>query len=260
MKKNFVLLTAIVTLFFAFSANAQTPGKPMVPPDSVLKNIPNLLSYYGAYLRFDSDFTAYNEAGNVIDKGVFLKMLTTGNYLPVQVASKNKVWEYRLLKLHSNVNEDMRGMLKQIGLTEYGRYQMLGKPFPEFKYVDLKGNTYTTENTKVKIVVLKGWFISCAPCVAEMPELNKLTERYKSRKDILFVSMATDSKTKLQGFMKRTPFNYAVIPVKQDYVINNLHATGFPVHWIINKQGIVVHMSYDKDEMIAALNKEVIKK
>lgn len=260
MKNPFVSLTAIITLLFILSAKAQTPGKPIVPPDTVLKNMPNLLNYYSTCLRFDGNFIAYNEAGHVIDKGGFLKTLTTGNYLPVQVASKNKDWEYRLLKLHTTVNEDMRGLLKQIGLTEYGRYQMVGKSFPKFHYVDLNGNTYTPEKTKGKIVVLKAWFISCVPCVAEMPELNKLVEKYKGRKDIVFVSLACDSKKALQDFTKRTPFKYAVVPVKQNYIINTLHATGFPAHWIINKQGIVVSMTYDKDGMIAILNKEVLKK
>ena len=260
MKKPFVILSVIIMLCFTLFAKAQTPGNAVVPPDTVLKNMANLLNYYSAHLRFGGDFIAYNEAGHITDKGEFLKALTTGNYLPVQVVSKNKACEYRLLKLRSSVNEDIRGMLKQIGLTDYGRYQMLGKPFPKFNYVDLNGNTYTTENTKGKIVVLKGWFISCAPCVAEMPELNKLTEKYKKRKDIVFVSMATDAKIKLQTFIKRTPFNYAVVPVKQNYILNTLHATGFPVHWIIDKQGVVVHMSYDKDEMIPALTKEALKK
>jgi len=260
MKKYLVFLIANVMLFFAVDAKAQTHYKAVVSPDSILKNMPNLLDYYSGHLRFDGDFIGYNEAGHVMGNGEFLKMLTTGNYLPVQVVSKKKAWEYQLLKLRSNVNEDVRGMLKQIGVTDYGRFLMVGKPFPQFSYTDLNGVTYNPQNTKGKILVVKGWFISCAPCVAEMPELNKLTEKYKDRKDIIFVSLATDPKKALQSFVKRTPFNYAVVPVKQDYIMNSLHATGFPVHWVINKQGVVVHMTYDKDEMIAALNKEAVRR
>jgi len=97
-------------------------------------------------------------------------------------------------------------MLKQIGFTAYGCYQMEGKQFPKFHYVDLNGNTYTSENTKGKILVLKAWFISCKACVAEMPMLNKLTEEYKNRKDIVFVSIAWDSKKALEAFEKRVGF------------------------------------------------------
>ena len=147
-------------------------------------------------------------------------------------------------------------MLKQIGDTDYGLYAMVGKPFPPFHYVDLNGKVYTSENTKGKIVVLKAWFTSCIPCVAEMPELNRLTEQYKTRKDIIFISIAWNPKKALENFMKRTTFKYAIVPVKETYIEQTLHATGYPAHWIINKQGIVTSMSYDKDEMIAALRKE----
>ena len=161
-----------------------------------------------------------------------------------------------LYKLGKNTNDDVRGMLKQTGLTFYGCYQMEGKPFPEFHYVDLNGKVYTSENTRGKIMVVKAWFISCKPCVAEMPELNKLTEQYKNRKDIVFVSIAWDSKKALEAFEKRVGFKYAIVPVKASYIERDLHATGYPVHWVINKKGIVIKMTYDANEMIPVLRKE----
>jgi len=247
-----------VCLFLSVSAivDAQIPGKDVVPPEVILKNINTLLQYYTDHLKLDGDFAAFDTHGQVISKGEFLKQLTTGNYLPLQVYSKNKQWAYRLFRLSSHVDSDAQRMLKQIGDTDYGIYQTIGKPLPAFHYIDLNGNVYTPENTKGKIIVLKAWFISCVPCVKEMPELNQVVDRYKNRKDIIFVSIAFDSKAKLQAFTKRKLFKYAVVPVSADYIENTLHATGYPAHWIINKKGIVVSMSYDSETMIAALDKE----
>ena len=259
MKKSLVTIFAVLVLFFITIAQAQTPGEAVVSPDSILKNMNNLLQYNSDHLRLDGDFAAYNEDGNKMEKGRFLQMIASGKYLPLQVYSKHNGWEYKLYKLKSNVDSDAQAMLKQIGATDYSIYQTIGKPFPNFHYIDLNGKVYTPENTKGKIVVLKAWFTSCVPCVKEMPELNKLVDMYKKRKDIIFVSIAFDSKAKLEAFAKRTLFKYAIVPVSMDYIQDTLHGTGYPIHWVINKQGIVVSMSYDHDDMIAALYKEAMK-
>jgi len=259
MRTRLIILLIIAKFIFANTAFCQLRARPVVPPDSILKNMNNFLQYNNDHLMFDGDFVTYDEHGHNISKGQFLKMVATGNYLPLQLYSKYNAWEYQLYKLKPGADSDVQAMLKQTGLTDYGIYQMKGKPFPNFHYVDLNGKVYTTANTKGKIVVLKAWFTSCIPCVAEMPELNKLVDKYKNRKDIIFVSIAFDSKEKLQKFTKRTLFKYAIVPVSMDYIQDTLHGTGYPIHWVINKQGVVVSMSYDSGEMIAALNKEAAK-
>ncbi len=158
-----------------------------------------------------------------------------------------------------SADHDINKVLKQIGDTYYGYSLVEGKRFPAFKFKDLNSNIYNTQNTKGKIIVLKGWFISCVPCVAEMPALNKLKDEYRDRKDIIFLGMAFDRKDALQRFLKTHTFNYAVVPVTAKYLHQTLHVTGYPVHWVINKQGIVVDMSYDMHEMIAALRAEAAK-
>jgi len=259
MRKNFIAPAFILLLFCTISVKSQTPLKVVVPADSVIKNMNALLDYNSTHLRLDGDFLAYDDKGHAITKQQLFEQICTGDYLPLQVYSKGNLWAYRLYKLPANTNRDVRIMLKQIGITDYGFYQSIGKPLPNFHFVDLNGNVYTSANTKGKIMVLKAWMISCVPCVEEMPELNKLVDKYKNRKDIIFVSIAYDSKEKLQAFMEHRTFKYAIASKSVSYIQDTLHVTGYPAHWVINKQGIVVSMSYDKSDMIAALNKEALK-
>ncbi|MDO3640854.1 TlpA disulfide reductase family protein [Mucilaginibacter sp. L3T2-6] len=253
-----ILCFIVITFSFSGSsaAIAQSLGKPVVAPQTALKNMAAFMNYYNAHLYLSEDFTAYDTKGHTISKGELLKATATGDYLPLQLAAKSNKLSYMLYKLGKDTDDDVRRMLKQTGLTFYGCYQMEGKPFPAFHYVDLNGNIYTSENTKGKIIVLKAWFISCKPCVAEMPELNKLTEQYKNRKDIVFISIAWDSKKALEAFEKRIGFKYAIVPVKASYIEKDLHGTGYPIHWVINKKGNVVKMTYDAAEMIQVLRKE----
>ncbi|MGN6180317.1 MAG: TlpA family protein disulfide reductase [Mucilaginibacter sp.] len=259
MKKYFVVFILALSLLSALTVKGQRFA-PIVKPEAILKNMDALMNYYNAHLQFSGDFLAYDMNGKPISKYQLLKQTAAGGYLPLQVATKSGVLAYQLYKLPASTVEDVRVMLKQIGYTDYGIFQTVGKPFPPFHYVDLNGNVITSANTKGKIMVLKAWFIGCVPCVNEFPELNKLVEKYKSRKDILFVSISSDSRSKLQAFMKQKKFEYAVVPMPANYMQDTLRVAGYPAHWVINKQGVVVSMSYDKSEMMAALYKEAEKK
>ncbi len=259
MKKYFVSVICMMMLLSAECVKSQTL-KPVVPAESILKNMNTLLSYNEEHLQLGGDFLAYDTQGRAISKGQLLKQTAGGGYLPLRVSLKQGTQAYQLYKLPANTNDDVRVMLKQIGYTDYGIYQTVGKPLPPFHYVDLNGHVYTSANTRGKIMVLKAWSISCVPCVNEMPELSKLVEKYKNRNDIIFVSIAYDSRSKLQSFMKNRAFGYAVVPVPMTYMQDTLKIAGYPAHWVINKQGVVVSMSYDKSEMMAALDNETLKK
>ena len=110
-----------------------------------------------------------------------------------------------------------------------------------------------------KVVVLKCWFIHCLSCVQEMPELNEFVEKYKSKNDILFISLAFDSKEKLDSFLLTDKFSYAVLPVPQSFMEDSLKVSGYPTHFIIDKIGIIRKVVTDYHEMIPTLNNELSK-
>jgi peroxiredoxin len=256
MKTN--LITFIIALNL-LSSSCKKSHAIVVPPETILKGMPTLMDYTVHHLRLHGKFIAYDTLNNEISRSDFLQQLTTGNYLPLQLYSNGNNLEYQLYKLKPDVDSDIKRMIQQIGYTYYGIYQNEGKPLPKFHFVDLYGNIYTPENTKGKILVLKAWYIGCAPCAEEMPLLNKLTEKYKNRKDIIFVSIALNKKTALETFLKDHPFKYAVATTNNKYLSDSLKVVGYPAHWVINKQGIVVSMSYAHDEMIRSLQIEAAK-
>ena len=54
--------------------------------------------------------------------------------------------------------------------------------FPEFEGMDLDGNPVTSELFKENsVTVVNFWFSTCAPCIAELGELNELNEKLQLR-------------------------------------------------------------------------------
>lgn len=217
------------------------------------------LTYQERNVVLSEDFTALDMDFKIITKESFLTFLSSGDYLPLKLNSKDSISYYQLYKLDASANADIRLTLKSQGSRELALYKLEGTSFPDFKFVDLEGNEFTKENTKGKTLVLKCWYIACHACVKEMPALNDMVNLYKNRKDILFVSLAFDSKDELTSFLKKRPFIYSVVPDQEDFMKDILNLHMYPTHFIVNKQGLIVKVVNDGKALAVALKKEALK-
>jgi peroxiredoxin len=191
---------------------------------------------------------------NRISKEDFLGKLTSGDYIPIKLNSKDSLIYYKLFILDESSNSEIRQQIRRSSTANYIHFKAEGKTFPEFQFIDLNGVVYNSENTKGKIVILKCWFITCHACVAEFPELNKLVDNYRNRKDIVFISLATDSKEKLNQFLLQKKFNYAVVADQEKFITKELNVSTYPTHIIIDRNGVIRKVVNSADEMILALS------
>jgi peroxiredoxin len=83
-------------------------------------------------------------------------------------------------------------------------------------------------------------------------------EKYKNRSDIVFVSLAFDSKEKLEPFLLKKTFSYAVVPDQKQFTFYDLDVKSYPTHFIIDKNGIIRKVVTSADEMIDALENDVL--
>lgn len=250
-----LIYTLTIYILLNSSCNGTPYGRPAQQPAEILKNQASFLNYYNK-LKLSRNFIALDTAANIIEKGEFLKQVATGNYLPVLLSSKDSSVYYQLYR--ETAYKDFMGNIKAMAQWEYTHYQMEGKPIPGLNYTDINGNVYNPQTTKDKIVVLKCWFIHCLKCNEEIPALNTLVDRYKSRKDVVFVSLAFDAEKDLRNFVARKRFNYAVASIPEEYMENQLGVSGYPTHIVINKKGLVVKVVSDYEEMERVLDKEAL--
>jgi thiol-disulfide isomerase/thioredoxin len=165
---------------------------------------------------------------------------------------------YKLYKLNSK-DESIKATIKQMATTEMVHFKMEGTEMPKYNFTDLNGKTYDNTSTKGKIVVLKCWFIHCVACVKEFPDLNNLVQENKNRNDILFISLAMDSKQDLITFLKTKEFKYAVIPETKSFMNDKMHITEYPTHLLIDRNGKIVKVVNRIEDLIPFINKEELK-
>lgn len=179
----------------------------------------------------------------------------TGNVVAFKTKLLNGKPVYQLFKLDSR-DESIKATIKQMASIEMKNYQMEGMEIPAFKFTDLNGKVYDKSSVKGKIVVLKCWFIHCVACVREFPELNKLVKENQGRSDILFISLAIDSRQDLKKFLKTKEFKYAAVPGMGNYIVDKLNINEYPTHLLIDRNGKIIKVVNEISELIPFLKRE----
>ncbi|MDB5021058.1 MAG: alkyl hydroperoxide reductase/Thiol specific antioxidant/Mal allergen [Pedobacter sp.] len=204
--------------------------------------------YYSRHIELNEDFLGYDKDHKKISKAKFLKLLSTGKYQPLQVNPADSL-RYQLKSSPLRAEASIGDYMKMFAKEQSVFHRMEGRPVPEFDFKTIEGKRYTSENTKGKILLFKCWFIACVPCVQEMPELNALVEQYRSRKDIVFLSLATDDEVALKGFLKRTRFDYETVAQQDRYMTDKLNVNAYPTHVLIDKAGHIVKVADSVDQL-----------
>ena len=120
----------------------------------------------------------------------------------------------------------------------------------DFTAMDQDGKTVKLSDFKGKKVYINMWASWCGPCMREIPELEKVYQKYKDNKDIVFLSMTSpnDAEFKNQSpqdkskdvILKKAKELGATYPVLfdvNDRFIINYAIRSFPTHILINSDG-----------------------
>ena len=167
--------------------------------------------------------------------------------------------KYKLHKLDVQTNASISIAMQQFAKTHYQYFKMEGNKIPDFSFIDLNGKIYNPETTKGKVVVLKCWFIRCSMCINEIPKLNKVVKKYQNNKDIVFLSLAYDEEEELKQFLMKTKFDYVVSAIPEQYFDEKIKIIAYPTHIIVSKTGIISKVNNNADEIIGALEEELLK-
>lgn len=120
--------------------------------------------------------------------------------------------------------------------------EVVGKPLPEFVST-IGGKTYSNKDLKGKVVFLNMWFAACAPCMAEMDQLNKLYDTLKNNPHFEFISITFESREVIKKITKKYGLRYKVLKVPGEICDEINLSTCFPTSIIIGADGLVKFMN-----------------
>ena len=108
--------------------------------------------------------------------------------------------------------------LRQAGSSDEKRTVLATRLIPAkplvqpFALQDLDGKVVSLDDAKGKVTVLNLWGIWCGPCVAEMPDLQKLYEKYASDPKVRILTINNDvDPAKVAPWMKKNGYSIPVL-------------------------------------------------
>lgn len=125
--------------------------------------------------------------------------------------------------------------LQSIGLLTSGTLA------PEWKLFDAEGKEHKLSDYRGKVVVMDFWATWCGPCVASMPTMQALHEKYAKKGVVVIgISNREEEGTDSLGFMKKKGLNYQLL-IKGDSIVSAYKAEALPTFYIIGKEGQIIY-------------------
>ncbi|HTE35752.1 MAG TPA: TlpA disulfide reductase family protein [Reyranella sp.] len=138
------------------------------------------------------------------------------------------------------------------------------KPLPELAFTDAEDKPLTLAGYKGKTVLLNFWATWCAPCVKEMPSLDRLqAEMGKDKFVVLPLSLDGPSRPKVAPFYAdRKLANLGIYFDKGKKVLGVLDVSVLPTSILIDAQGrelgrLEGEADWDKPEALALMKAAV---
>lgn len=128
-------------------------------------------------------------------------------------------------------------------------------PHDNWQFTDLSGKTITLAAFKGKVVFLDIWATYCAPCVWEMPHIQKLAASLQ-HENVAFVLVAKDGKEAVQNFLKKQPLDLPIYLASAGPP--DLPSEAIPATYILDRSGAAAFQyigaaNWDDDSVLSYL-------
>lgn len=121
-----------------------------------------------------------------------------------------------------------------------GPASLAGHQAPSFTASTLSGTSGSLQDYRGRIVVMNLWGSWCPPCRAEMPDLQRLYDSYRSHDVVVLGVDQGESVQRASAFARSLRINYPILVDEQQQYGRVYAALGMPTTIVIDRKGVVV--------------------
>jgi peroxiredoxin len=127
-----------------------------------------------------------------------------------------------------------------------GHKHMKGQFAPDFEFTTINGSKIRLANLRGKVVWLVFWRLGCPPCRLELPRLQKVYDKHKDQGGYVLAFNFSDGIELVKQYCSQNSFTFPMILDHSDEAIDIgtqvYGATSFPYNYIIDSNGIILHV------------------
>jgi thiol-disulfide isomerase/thioredoxin len=143
--------------------------------------------------------------------------------------------------------------------SEKKQAEPLTLPAWQWFVLDSTGHQIKLEQLKGKVIFINFWATWCAPCLAEMPALQDLYNKFKDDERIVFLFVTDEDLNKARQFLKSKGYNlpvYRMIYAPPEPLAHN----SIPSTYLIDSEGRVVAEAHRSKRWNSAKSIRMIKR
>ena len=106
-----------------------------------------------------------------------------------------------------------------------------------FTVTDLDGRTLSSSDWKGKVVLVNFWATWCPPCLAEIPDLIALQNKYRDRLVVIGISEDEISPEVVKRFATERKINYPIAMTSAELQTRFTGITALPTTFVLDPDG-----------------------
>jgi len=111
------------------------------------------------------------------------------------------------------------------------------EPAPRFNAKTLKGERFTNESLKGKVVLLQFWTTWCPYCKQDLAIVERLEKQYGDKGLVILAVDVNESKKAVTNYLKEHPRTCHIVLTEDTNLAARFEAKSYPVYVVIDKNG-----------------------
>lgn len=228
---NMKSIIGLIKYKMGFPEEAETFIDDALTTSADVETLTNAGSFYLQTEKYDKAFSAYKKIMLQLpeDTSALANMERSFKLLSNAKGS----WKDQVDELNAHWRTEMVAELNK---------EILNLKAPDFikSIVDIKGKPVSAKLMKDKIVVVNFWATWCIPCMKEMPYVQNAYNKFKDRKDVLFMIVNSGSRNTLQdaqGWFGNKRYSFPVFYNTDRGIGEKLGFNVIPATYVLDKNG-----------------------
>ncbi|MDZ7659476.1 TlpA disulfide reductase family protein [Fodinibius sp.] len=116
----------------------------------------------------------------------------------------------------------------------------IGQQAPSFTAQTVTGDSLSLVQLSGKVIILDFWATWCGPCIAEIPTLKSIQQKYKDDNVVLIGIVLNKNKEEIKKFIedKKMTWSHVLQPKHENDIITKAYGiNGIPDSYVIGKDG-----------------------
>ena len=114
-----------------------------------------------------------------------------------------------------------------------------------FTLQDIRGQTWDSKNLRGKVVLVTFWSTSCPPCREEMPDLERLYQRFRT-KGLVVLAISSDDAADLSRYSAARKITFPLLMDPENQVMQRFRVVGIPKSFLYDREGHLAGQTLDR--------------